>query len=247
MISRFKERFGTAGLVVAIIALIVVLGGTAFAATGGLTGKQKKEVKKIAQSFQGAGPAGPMGPAGANGANGKNGINGKTGPAGPKGEPGASVISEPVEPGPDCEAGGYSFQVEDSIETNFVCNGVDGAGGGGTSGAVLAPGETETGVWALRDSGESYYLVTNSFPLRVIPAPAGGIAPDPNCPGTAKEPKAKPGHYCLYFEEHNNTFPSFQVSPDGTTGMIWEFKPEDGSKPVTAYGTWAVTAELEEP
>lgn len=47
MFSKFEQRFGTAGLVVAIVALVFAMVGGAFAATG-LTSKQEKEVKKIA-------------------------------------------------------------------------------------------------------------------------------------------------------------------------------------------------------
>src|SRR6185295_17935744 len=41
---RFKDRFGTAGVVLGVIAMILAVGGSAIAASG-LNGKQKKEVK----------------------------------------------------------------------------------------------------------------------------------------------------------------------------------------------------------
>jgi hypothetical protein len=56
MISRIHSKLGTAGLVVALVALVVALTGVAFAASG-LNSKQKKEVKKIAKQF--AGKQGP--------------------------------------------------------------------------------------------------------------------------------------------------------------------------------------------
>ena len=52
MYRRFHQRFGAAGLIVSILALILALTGAAFAASG-LTGKQKKEVTKIAKQYAG--------------------------------------------------------------------------------------------------------------------------------------------------------------------------------------------------
>src|SRR5262249_46017666 len=107
-----REPFGTAGLVVACVALIAALGGTALAAAK-LNSTQKKEVEKIAKKFAGkpgapgaAGPPGPAGPPregggqgrkrghpqdGANrkdGGNGKDGANGKDGTNGTNGTDG---------------------------------------------------------------------------------------------------------------------------------------------------------------
>ena len=53
MLTQLRSQFGTAGLVVAIVALIAALAGGAYAASGGLTGKQKKEVTKIAKQNAG--------------------------------------------------------------------------------------------------------------------------------------------------------------------------------------------------
>ena len=51
-IRAIREPFGTAGLIVACVALVLALTGAAFAAAG-LTGKQKKEVEKIAKKYAG--------------------------------------------------------------------------------------------------------------------------------------------------------------------------------------------------
>ena len=119
MLHRFRERFGTAGLVVAIVALVAALGGTALAATGALTAKQKKEVKAIAKSFQGTGPAGAQGPAGANGTNGTNGKNGTNG---------ESVTISAISAGGECGAvSGTKFTV--GASTGKVCNGTNGTNG----------------------------------------------------------------------------------------------------------------------
>jgi len=91
---RFRDRFGTAGLVLGMIALVLALVTGAYAAGGGLTGKQKKEVKKIAQQYAGkpgangaTGPAGPQGPKGERGAQGDPGPAGDQGPKGDTGDP----------------------------------------------------------------------------------------------------------------------------------------------------------------
>lgn len=98
MYRRFHDRFGTAGVVIAAIALVLALGGTAVAASGGLSAKQKKEVKAIAKSFQGTGPAGAAGAkgdtgakgdAGSQGAKGDKGDSGTNGTNGTNGTPGA--------------------------------------------------------------------------------------------------------------------------------------------------------------
>jgi collagen type VII alpha len=82
-IRAIREPFGTAGLVVAIVALVAALGGGAYAASGGLNAKQKTEVTKIAKRFAGRtgaqGPRGNAGPAGAKGNTGSPGAPGQTG------------------------------------------------------------------------------------------------------------------------------------------------------------------------
>lgn len=88
MFSRIHQKLGTAGFAIAIMALIVALGGAAYAAMPGLNAKQKKEVKKIAKKLVAPGPAGPAGPAGAKGDSGTNGNVGGTGPEGKQGEKG---------------------------------------------------------------------------------------------------------------------------------------------------------------
>jgi len=95
MFSRIHQKLGTAGFVIAIMALIVALGGAAYAALPGLNSKQKKEVKKIAKGLVRPGPPGATGPAGPAGAKGDVGAKGDTGAKGDLGEKG-----ERGEPGP---------------------------------------------------------------------------------------------------------------------------------------------------
>jgi hypothetical protein len=49
MLSRLHNKVGTAGLVVAIVALVAALAGSAYAAKDVLTKQEKKQVEKIAK------------------------------------------------------------------------------------------------------------------------------------------------------------------------------------------------------
>jgi hypothetical protein len=148
MISRIHSKLGTAGLVVAIVALVVALAGGAYAAQQGLNGKQKNEVKKIAKKFAGqdgapgaTGPQGPKGDAGATGPAGKDGADGEDGAPGADGEDGA--------PGADGEPGMCSAEEPE---------------------CTLAAGGVLTGVWSI--TGNAHVSpAAISFPVRVSPAP----------------------------------------------------------------------------
>jgi hypothetical protein len=181
-ITSIREPFGKAGLIVACLALIAALGGTAFAAAK-LNGTQKKEVEKIAKKFQGTGPAGPQGSAGANGKDGSNGTNGKDGANGANGANGKSVLTATLNPGQGgCSEGGLTVEVEGSGVKKSVCNGEEGEEGEqgepgtpGTPGApgpqgepwtvgnVLPPNAVETGSWYASGSGTVYTPI--SFPI----------------------------------------------------------------------------------
>jgi hypothetical protein len=91
-IRSITEPFGTAGLIIAILALVLATTGAAFAAVG-LNSKQKKEVTKIAKKYAGKpGATGPAGTAGTNGTNGKDGANGAPGSPGAPGANGNTVL-----------------------------------------------------------------------------------------------------------------------------------------------------------
>lgn len=183
MYRRFHHRFGTAGVIVAVIALVAALGGTALAASGALTGKQKKEVEKIAKKY--AGKPGAPGTAGANGTNGTNGKDGVPGAAGKDGTngtngtpgtPGKSVTVTNAT-GIHCpEVGGAIVKEEGASSGIDVCNGEEGepgatgpAGPKGdpwTAGGTLPVGAKETGTWALNATTEDTEVVVPiSFPI----------------------------------------------------------------------------------
>jgi hypothetical protein len=153
---RFNDRFGTAGVVLGMIALILALGGTALAAKGALTGKQKKEVEKIAKKYAGEpgapgaqGPAGPQGPAGANGKDGAKGDRGDSGTDGTNGTNGSNGTSATAAAytGPECEdaSGEAGVVVHSASADSYVYNGEDGQTG---FTETLPSGATETGAIA---------------------------------------------------------------------------------------------------
>ena len=138
MFTRLRKHLGTAGLLVAVVALVAALGGGAVAAQsggdatasakkkkgkqGGLNAKQKRQVIAIAKRFQGSGPAGPAGPAGPQGPKGDSGNNGGTGATG------KSVTVSGTADG--CDEGGVTVQVEgDAGSAREVCNGEEGDDG----------------------------------------------------------------------------------------------------------------------
>lgn len=166
MYQRFHDRFGTAGVLIAVVALIAALSGTALAAKGALTGKQKKEVEKIAKKFAGKdgapGTAGQNGSPGAAGKDGANGTNGTNGVPGADGEDGKSVtLTEVPTTSNECdEQGGAEVEVEGAGSPIQVCSGKDGQQGiqgiQGIEGEPWTPNNTLpvdatlTGTWSFQ-------------------------------------------------------------------------------------------------
>jgi hypothetical protein len=163
MLTRIHQRLGTAGFLIAIVALVAALGGSALAASGALTGKQKKEVEKIAKKY-----------AGKPGANGANGAPGPAGAPGPKGDGGAagtngtngtSVTATAVttsETGKCSGHGGAEFKAGSGTAT-FACNGQTGFT------ETLPSGKTETGTWAIAETSDltDATYAALSFPIPV--------------------------------------------------------------------------------
>jgi hypothetical protein len=224
-IRAIREPFGTAGLIVACIALIAALGGSAYAAKGALTSKQKKEVEKIAKKYAGKpgapgaqGPAGQQGAAGANGKDGTNGTNGTNGSPGTPGKDGTSATATSFSGAKgSCTEGGV--EVKSASPAALVCNGAKGADGQSGFTKTLPSGETETGVWGERSNGgraynlgteeepflsytETEFLIsplTFNIPLEEAPEELVYNKPgSEECPGTLQEPSAAPGVLCVY-------------------------------------------------
>jgi Collagen triple helix repeat (20 copies) len=216
MLKRIHNKLGTAGLVVAVVALIAAVAGTAFAA-GGLTKQQEKQVKKIAKKYAGK--------------NGKDGAPGPAGPQGPKGDQGAKGdTGAPGAPG------------KDGTDGQDGTDGVDGVCSVPDPECVLPSGGTLTGTWSYRTTTEERSWVNISFPLQVLPDPLFGDVSNPaQCPGSASDPAAAPGYFCLYTELSINAARTGEFIPDATSGMILVFDAEEPGLNF-ARGTWAVTA-----
>jgi len=212
-IRAIREPFGTAGLVVACVALIAALGGTALAAAK-LNSTQKKEVEKIAKKYAGKpGAPGATGPAGAVGTAGPKGDTGAKGDTGNAGTAGKSVTVTAIQPeeGKCEERAGAEVKGEGS-STVEVCNGENGApgpeGSPWTELGVLPPGQTETGVWSfsgtILDGEELLAPISFSIPLKVGQEPEGGhihFQGQANFAAScehAEPPTAKPGELCIY-------------------------------------------------
>lgn len=234
MYRRYKERFGTAGVVLGVIAIVLAIGGSAIAASG-LTGKQKKEVKAIAKSFQGTGPAGPAGTAGTNGTNGTNGVAGKDGVNGSAGSNGKNVAVSSSAPG--CAEGGVTVQVAGEPSTaKEVCNGEAGAPGNTgptgdpwTAGGTLPVGSTEAGTWSVLSTVASapkffgFLSIANasiSFGIPLGAAPAGHlIGSGGNEIGGPNNGNPQPA--C---DDGTGTPPSYQ-NPEADSGHLCLFIP----------------------
>jgi hypothetical protein len=261
---RFKDRFGTAGVVLGVIAIVLAIGGSAFAASG-LTAKQKKEVKAIAKSFQGTGPAGAAGTPGTNGTNGKDGAPGTSGENGTPGKDGTSVTTTPIDLLEDCgEQEGVMVHSASGEEP--VCSGANGTDGSPwTVDGVLPEGKTETGTWygTVDASGEGFAQVSFTVPLKEnLDGPSTHIstflAPDSACDtfqgGTpfAGPPVPDPGNLCIYTGFSGVTATASEVKFGLNTGSAGASYTGaliklTGTAGQTAYGVWAVTAPVAGP
>jgi hypothetical protein len=211
-----RKQFGTAGLVVAVIALVFAMTGGAFAAHYIITKKSqiKPSVWKQLKGKTGAagpqGPAGPAGPAGAKGETGAKGADGSIGPTGAAGATGAAGVGTT---GPKGATGSTG-------PTGAGATGATGpSGAAGTQiGVYGAPGigsEAKTNGldYSYQDEGEAV-VVPVSFISKVEPAPtfvfvpglqsveAGGFGSNAGagCPGVTAGgvPQADPGKFCVY-------------------------------------------------
>ena len=213
---RFKDRFGTAGVILGVIAIVRAIGGSAFAASG-LNGKQKKEVKAIAKSIGGKeGPAGPTGPAGTNGTNGKDGAAGTNGTNGTNGQ---SVTVTNENPGGNCTEGGKKLVSVSG--TTYVCNGEEGTPG-------------NDGADGLNGSNASFEYLFNTDTANSDPG-SGMLKLDNAAPGSATK---------LRISETDNESTAIDaaiatwVSGPGAKGSLMVRKVSSQS----AYALYTITA-----
>lgn len=221
MLTRMRNQLGPAGFAIAIVAVVLALGGAALAAKGALTGKQKKEVEKIAKKYAGepgpAGPAGQAGAAGPQGPKGDPGTAGANGGNGADGSDGTSVTSTESAntiDGTHCVGVGGSKFVAAS-GTTYACNGKEGKQGQTGFTKTLPPNATETGTWGTgpnAPAGNKGIPISFPIPLAVAPASVVVVPPaqesEPGCPGRGggtfgdgyvpTTPEAEPGVLCVY-------------------------------------------------
>jgi hypothetical protein len=226
MFKRIHEKLGSAGLIIAVVALVAAFTSSAFAGATEwkLTKSEQKEVKKIAKKYAGEdgapGAQGPPGPAGAKGDAGSPGAKGATGPEGPPGEDGATGPAGPTE---------TKLPFEETLTGVWAFTG--------------------------KGAGRGEY-VPIGYPLRIVPAPAeletskNVIGPEDSptseCPGSTGNPEAAPGQFCLYVQELKNA--NLQenynnIVKDRSSGIIFEFITQSNEQEGWGNGSWAVTAK----
>jgi hypothetical protein len=226
--SRF--RMPSPGLVIALIALFIAMGGTGYAASqstatvaASATAKIKKvnsRVSRVARLLNTVrrqiasisltpGPQGPAGP------RGERGERGEKGDKGDKGEPGPIT-------------------------------------------GTLPAGVTLKGDWGMRFGNATAGVRVQTafsfgFSLSAAPAPhyipVGGAVP-PGCTGGVTNPGAEPGNLCVFEAATTNITAGSQAVFDEATGTDGKADPWGAGVAATATaagdtryrGTWAVTA-----
>lgn len=223
MLSRIRKRLGAAGFATALIALVLALGGGAFAAQSVIITKLSQISPSVQKKLKGnrgpKGKEGPPGPQGAAGSPGPRGSAGPTGPAGPQGPTGPAGPTETSLPSGKSETGVWSFNQT----------------GAGVLGEVWVsisfPLRVEPDIF---EFGEPIYIRED------------GTSSDPeaatDCPGTYENPTAVSGHVCLYSRVEHNATDAGNFKEDPTSGFIQRFAVENESEPAFGRGTWAVTA-----
>lgn len=249
-VRAIREPFGTAGLIVAVVALVFAMLGGAYAATnsGGkatASAKAKPGPRGKTGKTGPAGPAGAAGPAGPAGPKGTNGEPGAPGEPGKEGKEGALGTAGTTLPPGATETGTWTTPTR--IEKEYT--------------AVLSP-ISFTVPLAAPLSGSHVFDVSVAEQQRT-----NGDTPPAACQGTVTEPTATAGNLCVY--EGFSTGPEVEVEPGvevkippqvryidtpthGTPGelgadtsgafLLIEYQgPDTPTVPATLVGTWAVT------
>jgi hypothetical protein len=227
MFHKVREKLGSAGLAVAIVALVVALSGGAYAATATNSAKKpakgltKAQVIALIKANPGpAGSPGPVGPVGGPGAQGDRGLKGDTGDAG---DTGTSINLTPIAIGAGKCTGRGGATLKESASPGAekdICNGEKGLQGDKgdpgdpwSVGGVLPAGATETGAWAFTaadDDAEIAVPISFAIPLAGEPTEEELAEDDVHyqgeagfataCPaGSVGEPKAPSGKLCVFY------------------------------------------------
>jgi Collagen triple helix repeat (20 copies) len=222
MFSRIHERLGTVGLAISLIALVLAMGGGAYAAKGVIITKLSQIAPSVQKKLKGKrGPTGPVGPVGSQGPAGAAGAQGPQGPTGPKGEEGEEGPIGPTGPTettlPPGKTSTGSWGVKDINLSVIWLN-------------INFPLRVEPNPF---DAGTA--------PVEYIPP---GAPATTNCPGSPDNPEALPGKICLYSSSESNisVVSGGILTSDGTSGFIQKFEAVNPSEQSFARGSWAVTA-----
>ncbi len=224
--AALREQFGTAGLVLSVIAIVLALGGGAYAANHATASKAAKRGPRGPKGATGAagpaGPAGPQGAAGPQGPQGNTGSEGKQGSEGPQGDPAA--YPEVLPPG-KTETGTFAGSGYTKV----------------TSENLHIPISFPIPV-SFEENGEGNYEENAKY----VSSSGGG-----ECTGTSRHPTAPSGKLCIYYyntfnqrkgEAFTLTGGEEGAEPSGTTLQIY---PENGESTTNVNVSWAVTAPLE--
>lgn len=230
MIKRIHNQLGAAGLTIAVLALVVALAGTAFAAKQVFTKAQEKKIVKIAKKYAGKnGKNGAAGPAGAQGPKGDAGAKGETGPQGAKGDAGDPWTSGGTLPPGATETGAWALGQSADVGANFV--------------ALSFP----IPLAAALDKDHVHYINADGKEVTA----SGTEVTSTTCLGSAVDPTAAAGHLCVYTavllntksKNSNITAPSGLLagtSGADTSGTVLVLEASETF--AIATGTFAVTA-----
>src|SRR5258708_3574897 len=253
MFSAVRRR-PTYANVAMTLALIFAMTGGAYAAGKILIASTKQIKPSVLKQLQGkAGKTGPAGTLGAQGPQGPAGANGKDGATGTNG---VSVASSNEPKGANCPEGGSRFTAANGV--SYACNGVKGSKGEPwTPNGTLPSKATEKGAWAfgpvaktaLPAVEEQLAVASFTIPLKATLNASQVHYLNPKgkevvlegeliektstaCTGSAAEPSAEAGNFCVYAAEESGavSFDGFISDPAapspapsegaGTTGAV---------------------------
>jgi hypothetical protein len=216
-----RMRKPSPAMLVAIIALLVALGGSSYAALklpkgsvgprqlkkNAVTSPKVKPGSLRLSDFRKADRTSLRGPQGIQGSQGIQGVQGPEGPF-PSGDlPSGKTIR-----------GTYAIAVPTG-STNFIATSI------------------------------SFGFQLASAPIAHVIADGG--APPPECPGSVTNPQAQAGHLCVYesFQHNRSNLRVFNPATGGSTATRWgagvafdAIAGVDPTESTTSYGTWAVTS-----
>jgi hypothetical protein len=266
MFSLLRNRFGISG-VVAVIAFVFAMVGGAWAANHYVITSTKQIKPSVLKALKGmTGAPGPAGANGTNGAQGPKGDPGGTGKDGINGTNGKTVLHGTGAPTSATGTEG-DFYINTTTDEIFGPKGASSwpspgtklkgeDGSPWTAGGTLPPGKSETGSWSTLTGAANIGLDSISFNIPLT-APIGELkvhsvarnaTGGAEClSGTAAQPKAAPGHLCVYIGGGSATAAINSIKqPElgnelgaGPTGAV--ITTTDTAPAKSAWGTWAVT------